>query len=82
MARLSILNLNEETYQRLRDRAQRNGVSIEEEVRSILEQAVAPRERLGDLFLEVFGPKRGVDLEIPEREIHPPLDFGMKRSRR
>lgn len=49
---------------------------MEEEVRQILKRAVAPPERLGDLFLKVFGPDRGADLEIPSHEPHEPMDFG------
>ena len=48
---------------------------MEEEVRQILKRAVAPPERSGDLFLEIFGPDRGVDLEIPSREPQEPMDF-------
>lgn len=75
MASLSIRKLDDETYDRLRTRATRHGVSMEEEVRQILKRAVAPPERLGDLFLKVFGPDRGADLEIPSREPHEPMDF-------
>jgi plasmid stability protein len=48
---------------------------MEEEVRQILRRAVAPPEKLGDLFLKVFGPARGVDLELPLRESHEPLNL-------
>lgn len=48
---------------------------MEEEVRQILARAVAP-ERLGDLFLKIFGPDRGADLELPSREPHDPTDLG------
>jgi fumarate hydratase class II len=41
-----------------------------EEIRQILEGAVAPPERVGDLFLEAFGPANGVDLDLPPREPH------------
>lgn len=75
MASLSIRKLDDETYDRLRFRAARHGISIEEEVRQILKRAVASPERLGDLFLEVFGPDRGVDLEIPSPEPHEPMDL-------
>lgn len=75
MASLSIRKLDDETYDRLRARATRHGISMEEEVRQILKSAVAPPERLGDLFLKVFGPERGADLEIPSREPHEPLDL-------
>ena len=75
MASLSIRKLDDETYDRIRDRAVRKGVSMEEEVRQILKRAVSPPERLGDLFLKVFGAARGVDLELPPREPHEPLDL-------
>ena len=75
MASLSIRKLDDETYNRLRDRAARHGVSMEEEVRQVLKRAVSPPERLGDLFLKVFGPLGGADLEIPPREPHEPMDF-------
>lgn len=75
MANLSIRKLDDEIYDRLRTRAARHGVSMEEEARQILTRAVAPPERLGDLFVKVFGPERGADLEIPPREPHEPMDF-------
>lgn len=76
MASLSIRKLDDETYDRLRARATRHGISMEEEVRQILKRAVAPPERLGDLFLKVFGPDRGANLEFSSREPHEPLDLG------
>jgi hypothetical protein len=48
---------------------------MEEEVRQILKRAVTPPERLGDLFLKVFGPDRGADLETSPREPHEPVSF-------
>jgi antitoxin FitA len=75
LASLSIRRLDDETYDRLRDRATRKGVSMEEEARQILKRAVSPPERLGDLFLKVFGPLGGADLEIPPREPHEPMDL-------
>jgi antitoxin FitA len=75
LANLSIRRLDDDTYERLRDRATRKGVSMEEEARQILKRAVSPPDRLGDLFLKVFGPLGGADLEIPPREPHEPMDF-------
>jgi plasmid stability protein len=75
LASLSIRKLDDEVYERLRERATRHGVSMEEETRQILTRAVSPPERLGDLFLKVFGPDRGVDLELPQREIQEPESF-------
>lgn len=76
LASLSIRKLDDEIYDRLRDRAARRGVSMEEEARQILARAVSPPERLGDLALKIFGPERGADLELPPREPHDPIDLG------
>ena len=75
MANLSVRKLDEETLARLRVRAASHGVSMEEEVRRILKEAVASPERLGDLALELFGPQYGVDLMLPERLPHEPMDL-------
>jgi len=40
-----------------------------------LTRTVSPPDRLGDLFLEIFGPTRGEDVEIPPREPHDPMDL-------
>lgn len=76
MASLSIRKLDDEIYDRLRGRAARHGVSMEEEARRILTRAVSPPERLGDLFVKVFGPTNGADLDLPPREPHEPVDLG------
>ena len=76
MASLSIGELDDETYERLRVQAARHGVPLEEEVRQILKRAVSPPERMGDLFLKIFGPDRGADLELPPREPHDPIGLG------
>lgn len=73
MTSLSIRKLDDETCEQLRARAARHGVSMEEEVRQILKRAVSPPERLGDLFLKVFGPSRGADLELSSRQPHEPV---------
>ncbi len=73
MGGLSVRKLDEETLSRLRIRAARHGVSMEEEVRRILKEAVSAPERLGDLALRMFGPVHGVDLQLPERSPHEPV---------
>jgi len=75
VANLSVRRLDEETLARLRMRAAQHGISMEEEVRRILNEAVSAPERLGDLALKMFGPNRGVDLELPERMPHEPVDL-------
>lgn len=72
MANLTIRKLDDRIYEHLKDRAARDGVSMEEEARRILARAVAPPGRLGDLFLKTFGAMRGVDLKTPPRKPHEP----------
>ena len=76
MANLSIRKLDEEVVRRLRRRAGAHGVSMEEEARRILAQAVASPERLGDFALSLFGPVNGYDLEVPEHGAHEPVELG------
>ena len=73
MASLSVRKLDEETLARLRARAARHGISMEEEARRILKGAVSAPERLGDLALGIFGPHHGVDLELPKHAAHKPV---------
>ena len=75
MASLSVRKIDDDLYERLRVRAAKNGVSMEEEVRRILRRAVTAPERLGDLALECFGDE-GVELALPTRQPHDPIDVG------
>ena len=76
MASLSVRKIDQKTVAHLRVRAARHGVSMEEEVRRILKQAVATPEHLGDLAIRLFSPAwGGADLELPEREVEPPMKF-------
>jgi len=75
MASLSVRQLDEEVYDRLRDRAAQHGVSMEEEVRQILKRAVAAPERVGAAFRRLFGPENGVDLELPVHQHREPPDL-------
>ena len=75
MASLSVRKLDDETLSRLRIRAAKHGVSMEEEARRILKEAVGAPEHLGDFALGVFGSKHGVDLKLPESTPHEPLDL-------
>ena len=75
MASLSVRKLDEETLARLRARAASHGVSMEEEARRILREAVSAPERLGDLARRLFGPRYGVTLELPAHGPHPPMDL-------
>lgn len=75
VASLSVRKLDEETVSRLRVRAARHGVSMEEEARRILKEAVSVPERLGDLAVRIFGPQHGVDLQISAGTPHEPPDL-------
>lgn len=72
MANLSVRNLDDHVVASLRARAARRGVSMEEEVRRILQRSVAAPEHLGQLALELFGPGNGAELEQPKRKLHQP----------
>lgn len=73
MPNLSIRKLEDETLQRLRLRAAQHRVSMEEEARRILRQAVMPPKQVGSLAQAYFG-EDGVDLELPERAVYSCLD--------
>lgn len=73
MASITIRNLDEQTKERLRVRAARQGRSMENEARNILRVAAAkdtsaPRN-LAQAIRNRFGPLGGVELELPEREL-------------
>jgi plasmid stability protein len=75
LASLSVRKIDDDVYERLRVRAAKHGVSMEEEVRQILKLTVDAPERLGDIALEYFGQENGVELVIPNHEPHEPVDF-------
>ena len=72
MANLSVRKIDEETLARLRVRAARRGVSMEEEVRQILRRAARTPDRLGDFATRLFGGTKGVELELPKEQPHEP----------
>jgi plasmid stability protein len=77
MANLSVRKLDENVYQQLQMRAMQHGVSMEEEVRQIIHQAVATPDNIANVFKKHFGEKNGVDLKIPknQRKPHDPIHF-------
>jgi plasmid stability protein len=75
MASLSVRRLDEETLELLRVRAARHGVSMEEEVRRIIHQAVVTPDRVGDLAIEFFGESHGATVDLPEHAPHEPVDL-------
>ena len=76
MANLSIRKVDEATVRALRVRAARRGVSMEEEIRRILDAEVRPHMRVGDLALSLFDEvPPGPDLTLPEREHSEPIEL-------
>lgn len=75
MANLSIRKLDDDVFSRLRLLAAAHGVSMEEEVRQILKQAVTHQIRLGDMALQLFGETDGIELDMPEHKAHEPMDL-------
>ncbi len=71
MASITIRKLPENTKQRLRMRAARNGHSMEQEARELLETALARKEaepeNIGEAIRRRFARFGGVDLKIPPR---------------
>ena len=66
---------DDETLSCVQTRTAKHGVSMEEEACWILKEAVSASDHLGDLALRIFGPEHGVDLRLPERTLHDPLDL-------
>ena len=75
MASLSVRKLDDDIVHKLRLRAAQHGVSMEEEVRRIIMQAVSAPAHLGDMALEYFGTSFGVELELPKHSPHNPIDL-------
>lgn len=75
MANLSVRKLDDDVFSKLRLRAAAHGVSMEEEIRRILKQAVANPIKLGDMAVQLFGEQQGVELELPKHTPHEPLEL-------
>lgn len=70
MASVTIRNLPDDVKQDLRERAARNGRSLEDEARRALialvrPEAAEPRKSIGEMLYEMSRP--GIDLPIPPR---------------
>lgn len=75
MGNLSIRQLDNQVIEKIKHNAANHGVSMEEEVRHILTRAVAAPEKIADVFLKHFGSRNGVDLSMPPKYPHEPIDF-------
>lgn len=74
MGSLSIRRLEDETLARLKARAKRDSLSLEETVRRILRAAVVDEVPLGTAIRRIVG-QDGIGLELPKREIYSPINF-------
>jgi len=76
MSSLTIRNLDDVTKQRLRIQAARHGVSMEEEARRILREAVRPAEEspsgLGQSLRDLFAGLDTDEFVLPERHTPRP----------
>lgn len=74
MASITIRRLPENTKRRLRIRAARNGHSMEQEARELIETGLSTPEsttNIGEKIRKIFAPFGGVNLKIPPREPIP-----------
>ena len=85
MANMLIRRLDDTLHARLKARAQQHGRSLEEEVRETLRLALArdasaqEAPSLMRIATGVFGPDRGIELELPARSLdldRLPFDLG------
>lgn len=74
MASLSIRRLDDEVLARLKARARRESVSLEEAVRRILHTATEDEEPVGVAIRRIVG-NAGYDLRLPPREAGKLIDF-------
>ena len=77
MANLSIRKLDTEVYEQLRIRSLKHGVSMEEETRRIIIQAVSAPEHLSEVFEACFGVNNGIEFSeiLTQHQAHQPMDF-------
>ena len=88
MPSLLIRNVDAALHSQLKRRAAAHRRSREEEVRVLLQQAIIAQpqdEHIVDIARRLFGPRHGVDLDIPPRggaPERPPPDFSGPDAKR
>jgi plasmid stability protein len=81
MPSLLIRNVDAALHARLKQHAAAHRRSLEDDVRELLRGAITRQpqeEHIVDLALRLFGPKHGIELDIPPRgnaPERPPPDF-------
>ena len=70
MATITVRNVPDEVHRAIRIRAAMHGLSAEAEIRSILEKAVNPdnRIKLGSLLVEIGRELEGIELDITRNQ--------------
>lgn len=63
MVSLNIRKIDKNAYEQLRIRAEKRGVSIEEEARQIICLSIFAPDSITNVFQKFFGKKNGVDLD-------------------
>lgn len=76
MPSISVRQLDKQTIDRLRVRAARRGISMEEEIRQILKRATAAPANVSEVFRKHFGSTGGVELQEMEHDPHEAPDLG------
>ena len=75
MASLSIRKLDDSLYKELKARALIHGISMEEEVRQTLYQALFTPQDVGQVFRKYF-KENGICLELTDhKKPHDPIDL-------
>ncbi len=69
---MCVMKLDDDLYERLQQRAAKEGVSMEEEVRRILSRALNAPSRLGSLAAGCYKDLDS-EVELPERVAHSPI---------
>ena len=73
MAKIEIQNLDPRVHRELCTSAARRGITVEDEARRILTEAILREgpENRAELFLSIFGPRHGVTIRLPNRSERP-----------
>jgi hypothetical protein len=75
MPNISVRKINQDVYTALLLRAKAHGVSMEEEVRRIITEAVSQKKSISSIFSEHFSDGMADTLKIPSHKSHNPIDL-------
>lgn len=75
LASISVRKIDDNILKKIKLQAVHHGVSMEEEVRYILTEAVKSNEKLSHAVTKIFSSCNNKPLIIPKREINEPIEF-------